>query len=60
MIYYVEDMSETISFYHSLLKENGRLMILLAARRSTFCSRNFTTINFFFFVGRILVHLVSV
>ncbi|XP_029967936.1 histamine N-methyltransferase A-like [Salarias fasciatus] len=29
MIYYVDDLDETIKFYHSLLKENGRLMIII-------------------------------
>lgn len=31
MIYYVENLCETISFYHSLLKANGRLMIIVEA-----------------------------
>lgn len=31
MVYYVDDLADTISFYHSLLKEDGRLLILLAA-----------------------------
>lgn len=31
MIYYVDDFAETVKFYHSLLKENGRLMIVLEA-----------------------------
>ncbi|KAK5861354.1 hypothetical protein PBY51_022759 [Eleginops maclovinus] len=31
MIYYVDDMADTIKFYHSLLKNNGRLMIIVAA-----------------------------
>lgn len=39
MIYYVEDLADTIRLYHSLLKENGRLLILLAARRFTFCKK---------------------
>lgn len=34
MIYYVDDLADTISFYHGLLKEDGRLLIVLAARRS--------------------------
>uniref|UniRef100_A0A665UXU9 Histamine N-methyltransferase A-like n=1 Tax=Echeneis naucrates TaxID=173247 RepID=A0A665UXU9_ECHNA len=29
MMYYVDDLTETIKFYHSLLKNNGRLMIIL-------------------------------
>ncbi|XP_058479210.1 histamine N-methyltransferase A-like [Solea solea] len=29
MIYYVDDLAETIKFYHSVLKNNGRLMIIL-------------------------------
>ncbi|KAK7940002.1 hypothetical protein WMY93_003328 [Mugilogobius chulae] len=29
MIYYVEDMAAAIQFYHGLLKENGRLMIIV-------------------------------
>lgn len=33
MIYYVEDLVDTISFYHGLLKNNGRLLIVLAARK---------------------------
>ncbi|XP_072301273.1 histamine N-methyltransferase-like [Eucyclogobius newberryi] len=28
MIYYVDNLAETIQFYHGLLKENGRLMII--------------------------------
>lgn len=28
MIYYVDNLSTTIKFYHSLLKNNGRLMII--------------------------------
>lgn len=34
MIYYVENLCETISFYHSLLKANGRLMIIIEAANS--------------------------
>lgn len=40
MIYYVDDLADTISFYHSLLKDNGRLVILLASGRSISCSPN--------------------
>uniref|UniRef100_A0A4W6DEX8 Histamine N-methyltransferase n=1 Tax=Lates calcarifer TaxID=8187 RepID=A0A4W6DEX8_LATCA len=29
MLYYVDDLTETIKFYHSLLKNNGRLMIVI-------------------------------
>ncbi|XP_023280623.1 histamine N-methyltransferase A-like isoform X1 [Seriola lalandi dorsalis] len=29
MIYYVNNLAETIKFYHSLLKNNGRLMIII-------------------------------
>ncbi|XP_037542045.1 histamine N-methyltransferase A [Nematolebias whitei] len=29
MIYYVDNLSETIKFFHSLLKNNGRLMIIV-------------------------------
>lgn len=29
MIYYVDNLDETIKFYHSLLKKNGRLMIII-------------------------------
>lgn len=29
MIYYVEDLAANIKFYHSLLKSNGRLIIIL-------------------------------
>ncbi|XP_071353206.1 histamine N-methyltransferase A-like [Trachinotus anak] len=29
MIYYVDNLAETIKFYHSLLKDNGRLMIII-------------------------------
>ena len=29
MIYYVENLTETIKFYHSLLKDNGTLMIIV-------------------------------
>ncbi|XP_076015307.1 histamine N-methyltransferase-like [Genypterus blacodes] len=28
MLYYVEDLTETIKFFHSLLKENGKLLIV--------------------------------
>ncbi|CAJ1071324.1 histamine N-methyltransferase-like [Xyrichtys novacula] len=31
MIYYVENLNDTIKFYHSLLKSNGRLMIIIEA-----------------------------
>uniref|UniRef100_A0A8C6WVS4 Histamine N-methyltransferase n=1 Tax=Neogobius melanostomus TaxID=47308 RepID=A0A8C6WVS4_9GOBI len=31
MMYYVEDMTATIQFYHGLLKKNGRLMIIVEA-----------------------------
>lgn len=31
MIYYVEDLAGTIKFFHSLLKSNGRLMIIIEA-----------------------------
>ncbi|RVE57735.1 hypothetical protein OJAV_G00202170 [Oryzias javanicus] len=34
MIYYVENLEETIKFYHSLLKNNGRLMIIVEAAQS--------------------------
>ncbi|XP_075887299.1 histamine N-methyltransferase-like [Nelusetta ayraudi] len=34
MIYYVDDLAETISFYHSLLKDDGRLLILLSAEKN--------------------------
>lgn len=33
MIYYVDNLVDTISFYHGLLKEDGRLLIVLAARK---------------------------
>lgn len=29
MVYYVDDLEETVKFYHSLLKKNGRLMIII-------------------------------
>lgn len=29
MLYFVDDPPETIRFYHSLLKNNGRLMIII-------------------------------
>ena len=29
MIYYVDNLTDTIKFYHSLLKDNGRLMIIV-------------------------------
>ncbi|KAM8749688.1 histamine N-methyltransferase A-like [Acanthopagrus schlegelii] len=32
MIYYVDDLADTIKFYHSLLKSNGRLMIIIETR----------------------------
>lgn len=28
MLYYVDNLADTIKFYHSLLKDNGRLMII--------------------------------
>ncbi|XP_042351168.1 histamine N-methyltransferase-like [Plectropomus leopardus] len=31
MIYYVDNLADTIRFYHSLLKNNGRLMIIVEA-----------------------------
>ncbi|XP_037646352.1 histamine N-methyltransferase A-like isoform X2 [Sebastes umbrosus] len=31
MIYYVDNLADTIKFYHSLLKNNGRLMIIVEA-----------------------------
>lgn len=31
MIYYVDNLANTIKFYHSLLKNNGRLMIIIEA-----------------------------
>ncbi|XP_035532518.1 histamine N-methyltransferase A-like [Morone saxatilis] len=31
MIYYVDNLANTIKFYHSLLKKNGRLMIIIEA-----------------------------
>ncbi|XP_017276108.1 histamine N-methyltransferase-like [Kryptolebias marmoratus] len=34
MIYYVDNMAETIKFCHSLLKNNGRLMIIVEAANS--------------------------
>uniref|UniRef100_UPI0037E94F4D histamine N-methyltransferase-like n=1 Tax=Semicossyphus pulcher TaxID=241346 RepID=UPI0037E94F4D len=34
MIYYVDNLSNTIKFYHSLLKNNGRLMIIVEAANS--------------------------
>lgn len=33
MIYYVDDLKSTIEFYHGLLKNNGRLMIIVEARK---------------------------
>lgn len=29
MLYYVDSLAETIKFHHSLLKNNGRLMIII-------------------------------
>lgn len=29
MLYYVDNLAETIKFYHSLLKNNGRLIIII-------------------------------
>ncbi|XP_022049353.2 histamine N-methyltransferase-like [Acanthochromis polyacanthus] len=34
MIYYVDNLGETIKFYQSLLKKNGRLMIIIEAGNS--------------------------
>lgn len=31
MVYYLDNLADAISFYHSLLRENGRLMIILEA-----------------------------
>lgn len=36
MIYYVDDLAGTIKFYHSLLKNNGRLIIILDSGESIF------------------------
>lgn len=33
MIYYVDDLADTMKFYHSLLKSNGRLMIIVEAEK---------------------------
>nr|XP_046260171.1 histamine N-methyltransferase-like [Scatophagus argus] len=33
MIYYVDDLASTIKFYHSLLKNNGILMIIIEAEK---------------------------
>lgn len=38
MIYYVDDLADTIKFYHSLLKTNGRLMIIIETGLSS-CGR---------------------
>lgn len=32
MIYYVDALTNTIKFYHSLLKKNGTFMIIVEAR----------------------------
>lgn len=32
MIYYVEALTDTIKFYHSLLKKNGMFLIIVEAR----------------------------
>ncbi|XP_078117694.1 histamine N-methyltransferase-like [Sander vitreus] len=34
MIYFVDNLADTIKFYHSLLKKNGRLMIIVEADNS--------------------------
>ncbi|XP_054644346.1 histamine N-methyltransferase-like [Dunckerocampus dactyliophorus] len=34
MLYYVDDLTETIKFYHSLLNKNGRLMIIIESANS--------------------------
>uniref|UniRef100_A0A3Q4ARX5 Histamine N-methyltransferase n=1 Tax=Mola mola TaxID=94237 RepID=A0A3Q4ARX5_MOLML len=34
MIYYVDNLTNTIKFYHSLLKDNGRLMIIVEMSNS--------------------------
>ncbi|XP_074478668.1 histamine N-methyltransferase-like isoform X3 [Sebastes fasciatus] len=34
MIYYVDNLADTIKFYHSLLKNNGRLMIIVSTANS--------------------------
>nr|XP_057938474.1 histamine N-methyltransferase A-like isoform X2 [Doryrhamphus excisus] len=34
MLYYVDDLTETIKFYHSLLNKNGRLMIIIESADS--------------------------
>nr|XP_057938338.1 histamine N-methyltransferase-like [Doryrhamphus excisus] len=34
MLYYVDDLTETIKFYHSLLNKNGRLMIIIESATS--------------------------
>ncbi|XP_042351193.1 histamine N-methyltransferase-like [Plectropomus leopardus] len=35
MLYFVDNLSDTIKFYHSLLKSNGRLMIIIAAENNS-------------------------
>lgn len=35
MIYYVNNLDETIKFYHSLLKNNGALMVIIEAGKKT-------------------------
>lgn len=40
MLYYVENLTDTIKFYHNLLKSNGRLMIIIEAGRFYFALSN--------------------
>lgn len=35
MIYYVKSLAESIKFHHELLKNNGRLMIIVEAGKQT-------------------------
>ncbi|KAM6955430.1 histamine N-methyltransferase A-like [Lycodopsis pacificus] len=36
MLYYVDNLTDTITFYHSLLKNNGRLMIIIGAANCSY------------------------
>lgn len=36
MLYYVDNLADNIKFYHSLLKKNGRLMIIIEAGEQNF------------------------
>ncbi|MEQ2249154.1 hypothetical protein ILYODFUR_026371 [Ilyodon furcidens] len=53
MIYYVSSLAESIKFHHSLLKNNGRLMIIVEAE--VFLEPLLTLLQVFLIVGLLCV-----